>query len=148
MRCTKILIATSFLTTIGIASAQTKLGEANLFVCKNAKDHEILFTTTSVLGTPTLSIDGRNAHNGLTVPKVQQSEMGLQITARDTLIADAGLAYTLIIPNTLVDATNHATVKAFFVMSYTGGFLPGPRPGAQQSNQLETMTCSAKRVFF
>jgi hypothetical protein len=151
-------ILVSMLLATGLSST-AQASAPNLFSCRNeAEGIELGYTTSSIIGEPTLSI----VQNGTNLLHSQDEQITSSFDSIDThlgkmvtafvnrnLIADApSLVYTVFIPGIVLgDQQNTAEFKTVLLQATSGGFMPLPVV-YQNIYKTTELTCTAQRVFF
>ncbi len=132
--------------------------QPNLFHCfaKNDANYVVNYTTTSLTGKPTFSIqDGETNEvpgtgDNLLSLSSDQTPMGNFATALVTRrhIADApSLFYSLLIPGIGMEPETLFSFDTILIKGYSGGFRPYPL-AFQQVTEVVDMVCEAQIVDF
>ena len=152
----KTIFAAAIATLI---SSQAMAAQPNLYMCEGLdSDIRVSYSSSSMTGQPqyNVNIDGENVtpfhdENYLVSMTTDNTRLGLLVTAGviHKRIADApSQVYALFVPGITLDRNGHeAQFETKLLIGSNGGFMALPAVH-QRINRVETLTCTAQKVFF
>jgi hypothetical protein len=134
--------------------ASTTGVQANLFNCTGESNTKVTFSSTSMLGTPQMSVNfrGDQAQSQSKV-QVQQTQVGRLVTVQDnhmTTLDGPSMRYTMIVPQVVLDSDSHSeNVSTLLIKtSIANPFFHPASVQIIENNEFVPVECVAEHVIF
>jgi hypothetical protein len=145
-----IFVLASLIVAPYAAAANSRLNEANHYVCREKGGISVIMDTTSLNGKPRLHLSGPDIQPDLlSATELDRTVMGHRAVVSEKYLSDLTVHYTFIVPEVMTTLGQNQAVQGILIKSSAGGIIdPSMVPGPIQKNSVLQLSCQATFVIF
>jgi hypothetical protein len=145
-----IFVLASLIMAPYAAAANTRLNEANHYVCREKGGLSVTMDTTGLDGKPRLYLSGPDIQPDLlSATELERTIMGHRATVSEKYLSDLSVHYTFIAPEVMTTLGKNQPVQGILIKTSAGGIIdPSMIPGPIQKNSVLQLSCQATFVIF